>query len=128
MHDITLQTDTVLSEIATCRICAMRLFQLCDKRAWWFRPFRAACAAGIELFALFHPVPAEAYAARSPLCQGCRRFRKNAVRQGSPLFRWLDARLNPLFNRVRDTLLTAQELEHARELARRTSDPEFRGW
>jgi hypothetical protein len=129
MHDIVPATDTVaLSEIATCRICAIKLQELCYPRAWWFRPFREVLAAGIRLFALFHPVPPEASEARSPLCRGCLRFRKNAVRQGSPVFRRLDAVLNPLFNRVRASLLTPQEIEHAREFARRAGDPEFHGW
>ena len=128
MQDIPLTTAAALSDIASCRICTIKLLELCYQRAWWFRPFREVFATGIRLFALFYPVPPEADAARSPLCQGCLRLRKNAVRQGSPLFRWLDARLNPLFNRVRDSLLTPQELDHAREFARRAGDPGFQGW
>ena len=128
MQDISPPTVAVLPEIAACRICTIRLLELCYPRAWWFRPFRELFATGIRLFALFYPLPPEAYAARSPLCEGCLRFRKNAVRQGSPLFRWLDARLNPWFNRVRDKLLTPAEIDHAREFARRAADPEFQGW
>jgi hypothetical protein len=128
MPDITSTNDTLVVEIATCRMCTITLLKLCYRRAWWFRPFREVFATGIRVFALFHPVPPEAYAARSPLCRGCLRFRKNAIRQDSPLFRWLDARLNPVFNRVRDSLLTPQEIEHAREFARRAGDPGFEGW
>jgi hypothetical protein len=128
MQDITPTTTTVPAELATCRMCTITLLKLGYRRAWWFRPFREVFATGIRAFALVHPVPAEAYAARSPLCRGCLRFRKNAVRQGSPLFRWLDARLNPVFNRVRDSLVTPQEIENAREFARRASDPDFSGW
>jgi hypothetical protein len=119
---------SVPSEIATCRVCTIRLLETCYQRAWWFRPFREVFATGIRLAALSHPVPPEVYEARSPLCHGCLRFRKNAARQGSPVFRWLDSWLNPLFNRVRDSLLTPEEIEHARELARRASDPAFNGW
>lgn len=125
---VRLDTDAVLSDIATCRICTIRLLELGYQRAWWFRPFREVFATGIRVFALFHPVPEAAYAMRSPLCSGCLRYRKNAVRQASPLFRWLDARLNPRFNRVRDSLVTPQELDHAREFARRAADPDFAGW
>lgn len=128
LQDISPATDVMLSEIASCRICAIRLIQICYRRAWWFRPFREVFATGIRLFALFYRMPPEAYARRSPLCRGCLRFRKNAVRRRSPLFRWLDARLNPRFNRARDSLLTPQERDHAREFAQRTSDPGFQGW
>lgn len=120
--------DPTLVELAACRVCAIKLVELCYPRAWWFRPFREVFATAIRLFALFHPVPPEAYALRSPLCRGCIRFRKNAARQGSPLFRWFDARLNPLFNHVRARLLTPQEIDHAREFAHRASDPSFQGW
>ncbi len=135
MHDIIpksdkvlSETDPVLAEIASCRICTVKLMTLCYPRAWWFRPLRELLATGIRVFALFYPLPEEAYAARSPLCRGCLRFRKNAVRQRSALFRWLDAGLNPRFNKLRDSLLTPHELDHAREFARRAADPEFQGW
>ena len=128
MQDVSLTIDTAVLDIATCPVCAIKLNELCSKRAWWFRPFREAFTAGLRLFSPFHPVPPAAYAARSPLCQGCLRLHKNAVRQGSPVFRWLDGKIDPLFSRVRDSLLTAVEIGHARELARRASDPEFLGW
>jgi hypothetical protein len=41
------------------------------------------------------------------------------------LFNWLDSYLNPMFNRVRDSLLTVEELDNARTLARRAADRDF---
>jgi hypothetical protein len=41
------------------------------------------------------------------------------------LFNWLDSYLNPMFNRVRDSLLTPKELDDARALARRAADRDF---
>ena len=108
-----------------CRICTIRLEQLCYQRAWWFRAFREILATGIRLFALAYRIPADHHLARSPMCFKCLRFRKNALQARSPLFTWLDGYLNPLFNRARDALLTPEELEKARELARRAADPEF---
>lgn len=46
-------------------------------------------------------------------------------KERSALFNWLDSYLNPMFNRVRDSLLTAEELENARALARRAADRDF---
>jgi hypothetical protein len=43
----------------------------------------------------------------------------------SALFNWLDSYLNPMFNRVRDSLLTPKELDDARALARRAADRDF---
>lgn len=113
------------SAYASCKVCVIRLEQLCYQRAWWFRPFREVLATGIRLFALVYRVPRDANVARSPMCHGCLRFRKNAVKQHSPLFNHFDAYLNPLFNRVRDSLLTAEELAWARSLAQRAADRDF---
>lgn len=113
------------SPASGCRICTIRLEQICYQRAWWFRAFREILATGIRGFALVYRIPADHRQARSPMCFKCLRFRKNALQARSPLFNRLDAYLNPLFNRARDALLTPEELEKARELARRAADPEF---
>jgi hypothetical protein len=113
------------SPASGCRICTIRLEQICYQRAWWFRIFREILATGIRGFALAYRIPANHRLARSAMCFKCLRFRKNALQARSPLFNRLDAYLNPLFNRARDALLTPEELEKARELARRAADPEF---
>ena len=59
------------------------------------------------------------------MCFKCIRFRKNALKERSALFNWLDSYLNPMFNRVRDSLLTIEELDNARALARRAADRDF---
>lgn len=108
-----------------CKICTIRLEQLCYARAWWFRAFREVLATGIRVFALVTRTPADGHGARSAQCQGCLRFRKNALKRRSALFNWLDGHLNPLFNRARDSLLTPDELERARLLARRAEERGF---
>jgi hypothetical protein len=59
------------------------------------------------------------------MCYRCLRFRKNILKERSPLFQWLDSYLNPRFNRVRDFLLTPEELEQARSLALQAANPGF---
>ena len=108
-----------------CGMCTIRLEQLCYQRAWWFRSFREVLATGIRVFAWVYRVRPDAYKTRSPMCHQCLRFRKNAVRERSRLFVWLDGYLNPWFNRVRDSLLTPEELASARELARRAEQRDF---
>ena len=110
---------------ASCKVCVIRLEHICYRRAWWFRPFREVLATGIRIFALVYRVPVTAYAARSKMCYGCLRFRKNAVKQHSRLFNYFDGYLNPFFNRVRDSLLTPEELNWARTLAARAADQDF---
>jgi hypothetical protein len=109
----------------SCKICTIRLEEICYRRAWWFRVFREALATGIRLYAIALWIRTDRGQARSKKCHGCLRFRKNALKQRSPSFNWLDGYLNPFFNRVRDSLLTPQELEQARALARSRADPDF---
>ncbi len=108
-----------------CKICTIRLEELCYQRARWFRAFRETLATGIRLFAVALMIRTDGGKARSKKCHGCLRFRKNALKQRSPLFNWLDGYLNPIFNRVRNSLLTPQELEQARALARSRADASF---
>jgi hypothetical protein len=121
-NDITANTAAT---IATCKICTIRLEQICYRRAWWFRAFREVLATGIRLFALAYGMRASEHPPRSPMCHRCLRFRKNALKARSPLFTWLDGYLNPIFNRVRDSLLTPEELEQARVLASRAATADF---
>jgi len=110
------------AETASCRICTIHLERLCYARAWWFRPLRECFAIGIRLFAICYRIDPRDHEPRSPICLGCIRFRKNALKQRSAIFRGLDGMLNPVFNRVRDHLLTPAEMEAARTLARQAAD------
>ncbi len=110
---------------AACKICTIRLEQICYQRAWWFRAFREVLATGIRLFSIAYMLRPDGYKARSPMCHKCLRFRKNELKERSRLFNFLDGYLNPVFNRVRDSLLTPAELENARALARRAADRDF---
>ncbi len=103
---------------AACRMCTRHLEQLCYRRAWWFRAFRELLALGVGLFARALRVRPSGEGMRTAFCRDCLRFRKNAVKRVSPAFRWLDSYVNPVFNRLRDSLLTPEELERARALAR----------
>ena len=122
----SLDVDAGQANVA-CNICTIHLEKLCCERAWWFRGFRECFATGIRAFALVHRVRPAEYRTRSRMCHRCIRFRKNTMKERSGLFRWLDGYLNPLFNRVRDSLLTPEELDKARELARRAGAPSFEG-
>lgn len=115
------QTNTEPS----CKICTIHLEELCYARAWWFRAFREVLATGIRLFAIALMVRTDEDRPRSQMCRRCLRFRKNALKRRSPLFNWLDGYLNPLSNRARDALLTPEERERARILARRAADRSF---
>jgi hypothetical protein len=114
------------AEPAICKMCTIRLEKLCYQRAWWFRIFRETLATGVRIFALIYLIQPKGYEARSRMCHSCVRFKKQGVQARSGLFRWLDGYVNPFFNRMRDSLLTADELQQMRELAQRAADRDFR--
>lgn len=111
-----------------CKVCTIRLEQLCYQRAWWFRAFREVLATGVRLFALVHRIKPDDFLTRAPCCHDCLRFKKNALKTRSPLFFRLDAWVNPLFNRLRDSLLTFEELAQAKSFARKAEDSRFDGF
>ena len=111
--------------VSACKICTIRLEELCYQRAWWFRAFREVLATGIRAFAIALWIRTDEDKPRSKACARCLRFRKNALKRRSPLFNWLDGYLNPLFNRVRDSLLTQEELDKARALAHSRADADY---
>ena len=107
------------NSVAVCAMCTIRLERLCFERAWWFRTFRNLLATGVRIWSMWHPVMPSLYLSRSTECHRCLRFRKNVLKAESRAFRWLDSRINPLFNHARDSLLGPEELEAGRAHARR---------
>lgn len=110
-----------------CTICTMRLEQLCYRRAWWFRAFREVLAGGVRLFAWAYGIRPDGFVTRAKCCRHCLRFSKNVLKARSPLFLRLDSWIHPVFNRLRDSLLTPEELAEARTFARLAEDSRFAG-
>lgn len=124
---VELMPCRVVSADVTCRICTIHLEQLCYRRAWWFRVFREILATGVRLFAAVHRIRPEGFRSRSPACHNCLRFKKNTLKTVSPTFRRIDSWINPLFNKVRDSLLAPEELDRARAFALQAEDKAFKG-
>jgi hypothetical protein len=112
-------TDEVSSRnISVCNICTFRLVNLCYQRAWWFRMIREPLLLGMRIMAWWHEIDPRRYRVRNPDCYGCIRFMKNALKEKSFAFRLLNRGVDPVFNSVRNSLLTHQEIEEARSYAR----------
>jgi len=48
---------------------------------------------------------------------------KNALKEKSATFIWLNDRINPFFNWLRDTLITAEEKSEAKRFAETAMEP-----
>lgn len=103
---------------AVCNTCTIRLVRLCYERTWWFRVFREPLVAGMVIMGRIYRVKPEEYEVRSQECQGCIRFLKTALKERSSLFRLLNSLIDPLFNRLRNSIVSEQELQEARDHAR----------
>jgi hypothetical protein len=59
------------------------------------------------------------------MCRKCIRFHKNVLKSRSPLFNRLDALFTPVFDHLRNSILTQEEVDRARLLARRAAERDF---
>jgi hypothetical protein len=106
---------------AVCNTCTVKLVALAYRRAPTFRLLREPLRlAMIVLSWLYHVDPAE-YAVRTPACYRCLRFRKTALKERSALFRWLNDRINPVFDRALERIITEEEVGQAKRYARAAS-------
>lgn len=101
-----------------CNTCTLRLVNLCYQRAWWFRLIREPLLLGMRIMAWWHEIDPKNYTVRTPDCYGCIRFMKNVLKEKSFTFRLLNTCVDPIFNAIRNSLLTEQEIEEARSYAR----------
>lgn len=109
---------------AVCDNCTIMLVKLCYQRVWWFRMMREPLLLGMRLLSWRHGINPRDYLVRTESCYGCIRFMKDSLKEKSPAARWLNDRINPLFNRIRDSIVTQDEIREARRIAREATHPE----
>ncbi|MDD5038048.1 MAG: hypothetical protein PHN78_01855 [Dehalococcoidales bacterium] len=71
----------------------------------------------MRTLSIIHHVDTSEYLVRTPACYNCIRFYKVAVKEKSATFRWLHKWINPLFDRVIETIVTEEERKQTREYA-----------
>ncbi|HLF89481.1 MAG TPA: hypothetical protein VI451_11080 [Anaerolineales bacterium] len=78
-------------------------------RAPWFRLVRDPLKLGMYILAWAYRVDPAEYEVRTPACYGCLRFYKTALKEKSTLFRWLNDRVNPIFDALLEWIVTPEE-------------------
>ncbi|HWR43915.1 nitroreductase [Sporomusa sp.] len=101
-----------------CKNCAYLLAKWCYQRHWWFRLVREPLLLGMRIMAWWHRIDARTHVANNRECNGCIRFMKNELEEKSPTFRFLNNSIGKRVNRLRDSMLTQQELDEAKRYAR----------
>ena len=102
---------------AVCGNCTLKLVNIAYRRAKWFRLVREPLKLGMRLLSRIHRVDINEYDVRTPECYNCIRFYKFALKEKSALFRWLHQGFNPIFDRLIERIVTAEEKQKAREYA-----------
>ena len=117
--------DKVISQdvqaYGVCNTCTIMLVRLAYERAWWFRLIREPLRLGMILLGWLHRINPKDYQVRTLDCHGCIRFTKTALNEKSDLFGWLNDRINPVFNRILETLVTQEEIQEAKRYARQAT-------
>ncbi|HOC92460.1 MAG TPA: nitroreductase [bacterium] len=101
-----------------CNTCTWRLVRLCYRRAPWFMLVREPLVFGMRILARLYGIDIRRGRRGHPDCRGCVRYAKNELKQKSSAFVWLNGIIDPVFNRMRNSIITQLELEEARNFAR----------
>ncbi|MBI4282022.1 MAG: nitroreductase [Chloroflexi bacterium] len=102
----------------TCGTCTIQLVRIAYRRAPWFRVVREPLKWGMIIMGWLYRVDPRAYTVPTQGCIGCLRFTKTGLRERSALFRWLNARVNPVFDRILEgSIVTKEELAEAKRYA-----------
>ena len=110
-------------EYAVCNTCTIQLVKLCCERAWWFYYLRLPLVAGMRLLAFRHGIDPRSYHVRSENCYGCMRFIKTALKEKSAAFRFLNSRINPVFDKIVERIVTEEEVLESKQYARAATRP-----
>jgi hypothetical protein len=111
---------------AICNTCTLKLVSIAYRRAPWFRAVREPLKMGMRFFSWAHRVNPAEYDVRTPACYGCIRFYKSALKDKSAAFRWLNDRVNPVYDHLLERIVTQEEVRVAKSYARTATRGEVR--
>lgn len=101
-----------------CYTCTIQLVQLAYRRAPWFRLVREPLRLGMQVMAAWHHIKPAGTPSCAQSWDGCMRFYKTALKERSATFRWLNDKVNPLFDALLERIVTPAEVREAKQYAR----------
>ena len=107
---------------AVCTTCTVMLVKKAYERAPWLRLIREPLRFGMTAMARLYRIDVREYLVRSEECRGCPRFLKAALKERSALFRFLNEKINPLFDRILESRLTAEEIAESKRHAKNRTE------
>ena len=100
-----------------CNTCTLKLVEIAYKRKPLFRIFREPLKISMKIFSKIYRINPEEYEARTPSCRGCIRFYKVALKEKSKVFSFLNKLINPLFDKIIESIVSEDELSQSKEYA-----------
>ena len=104
----------------TCNTCTVKLVEAAYSRSWWFRLIREPLRAGMLALGNIYGIDPAAYNVAGAHCGGCPRIIKYALKERSGLFRALNTAVNPVFDRLLETLVSREQVKDAKDFAARS--------
>lgn len=105
-------------EYGVCNTCTIMLVKTSYERAWWFRIIREPLRFGMVVMSKFYGVNPDNYLVKSEECRGCVRFIKTGLKERSSLFGFLNGIVNPVFDRIMETIVSKEEVLEAKKYAK----------
>ena len=106
------------NKFAVCNTCTIKLIEICYDRVWWFRPIREPLRLGMVIMGKLYGIDPRNYHVQTEACFGCVRFTKTALKDKSYLFRLLSGIINPVFDRIMETIVSKEEIMEAKKYAK----------
>lgn len=110
---------------AVCNTCTLKLVSIAYQRFPFFRLMREPLKLAMRIFARCYHVTPDDYEVRTPVCYGCIRFYKTALKERSGLFRRLNRLINPVFDFVLERIVTEDEVKSAETYAQLATNGEI---
>jgi hypothetical protein len=108
---------------AICNTCTIMLVKKTYEKIWWFRFVREPLKWCMVLMGILYHIDTERYPVRTEQCRGCLRFMKTALKDRSALFRLLNGLVNPVFDRIMEQIVTADDTGEAKRHASKSTHP-----
>lgn len=103
-------------ETIKCKNCANRLAKWCYEKHPWFRMIREPFVFGLRMMAVVYRIEARARV-KNKECEACIRYMKNELQRKSMLFRFLNRTIGKGISKLRDHMLTEDEVKRAKQYA-----------
>jgi len=110
-----MKSNNNIKKNAVCNTCTLKLVSIAYWRKPVFRLFREPLKLGMRIFSWLYRINPDEYEVRTPSCRGCIRFYKVALKEKSGLFCWLNNKVNPLFDKVLESIVPEEELIKAND-------------